>query len=265
VQISPDTEIKALLGRLTDEIGRGLDGSLVGLYVYGSLVTGDFEKESSDIDLLAVVSSDIEGETFDRLDRVHVRFVEDHPAWEDRIEVAYLTAQALWKFKTETNNMAVVSPGEPFHLKAAGRDWLMNWYTVREIGITLYGPPPHTLIPEISKVEFVKAVREHAKSWAERVHEMRTPGSQAYAVLTMCRALYTRTHGEQASKKRAALWARAYLPQWAPLIERSWSRRSDTRDEETDEEDFHETVRFVRDVASRVSGTGGVGDLGPPG
>lgn len=256
MQITPDTEINALLDRLTDEIRRSLNDTLVGLYVYGSLVTGDFEKESSDIDLLAVVGSDIEGETFERLDRMHTRFVEDHPAWEDRIEVAYLSAAALWKFKTETNDMAVVSPGEPFHLKAAGRDWLMNWYTVREIGVTLCGPPPHTLIPEISKDEFVEAAREHARSWEEWVHGMRTPGAQAYAVLTMCRALYTRTHGEQASKKKAALWARAYLPQWAPLIERSWSQRSDTRNEATDEEDFYETVRFVRYVAGRINGTG---------
>jgi hypothetical protein len=265
VQITQDTEINALLDRLTDEIRRNLNGSLVGLYVYGSLVTGDFEKESSDLDLLAVVSSDIEGETFERLDRMHARFVEDHPAWEDRIEVAYVSAPALWKFKTETNNMAVVSPGEPFHLKAAGRDWLMNWHTVREMGVTLYGPPPHTLIPQISSAEFVESAREHARSWEEWVHEMRTPGAQAYAVLTMCRALYTRTYGEQASKKKAAQWAQSYLPQWAPLIERSWSLRSETRDEETDEEDFCETVRFVHDVAGRVSGTGEGGDLGAPG
>jgi predicted nucleotidyltransferase len=254
VQSTPDTEIEALLDRLIDEIGRSLNGSLVGLYVYGSLVTGDFEKESSDIDLLAVVSSNIEGETFERLDRMHTRFVEDHPEWEDRIEVAYLSVPALWKFKTETNSMAVISPGEPFHMKNTGRDWLMNWYTVREMGVALYGPPPHTLIPEISRAELVEAAREHAKCWQEWVHEMRTPGSQAYAVLTMCRALYTHRHGEQVSKKKAALWAKAYLPQWAALIERSWSRRSETRDEETDEEEFHETLTFVHDVACRVSG-----------
>ncbi|HJQ29352.1 MAG TPA: aminoglycoside adenylyltransferase domain-containing protein [Rubrobacter sp.] len=231
-----------------------MNGSLVGLYLYGSLVTGDFERESSDIDLLAVVSSDIEGPAFERLDRMHTRFVEEYPAWEDRIEVAYLSATALRRFKRETHSMAVVSPGEPFHTKAAGRDWLINWYTVREIGVTLCGPPPHTLIPEISRLEFVEAAREHAKYWREWVHEMRTPGSQAYAVLTMCRALYTHTHGEQVSKKKAALWAKAYLPQWAALIERSWSRRSDSGDEETDEEEFCESVRFVHDAAGRVGG-----------
>jgi hypothetical protein len=50
---------------------------------------------------------------------------------------------------------------------------------------------------------------------------MRTPGAQSYAVLTLCRALYTDTHGKQASKKQAALWARAYLPQWPRCYSRA--------------------------------------------
>jgi predicted nucleotidyltransferase len=142
VPVTPDTEIEALLGRLTAEIRRSSNDSLVGLYVYGSLVTGDFDKDRSDIDLLAVVDSDLDGDTFDRLDRMHARFVEDHLAWEDRIEVAYVPDSALWNFRTHTGQIAVVSPGEPFHLKAAGKDWLINWYMVREAGVTLCGPPP---------------------------------------------------------------------------------------------------------------------------
>ena len=65
----------------------------------------------------------------------------------------------------------------------------MNWYTVRNVGVTLYGPPPQTLIPEISQSEFVGAVREQAEIWKEWVYKMRTPGAQFYAVLTLCRTL----------------------------------------------------------------------------
>jgi predicted nucleotidyltransferase len=220
VLVAQDTEIEALLGRLTDEIQRTVRASLVGLYVYGSLVTGDFDKSRSDIDLLAVVDSDVDGDTLDRLDMMHARFVEDYPAWEDRIEVAYVPAPALWNFRIRTDQIAVVSPGEPFHLKAAGKDWLINWYMVREVGVTLCGPP-RALIPEISQSEFVEAVRKQAAEWKEWVYKMRTPGAQSYAVLTLCRALYSHTHGRQASKKRAALWAQARLPQWAPLIQQS--------------------------------------------
>jgi hypothetical protein len=256
VLVTQDTEIEALLGRLTDEIQHNSNDSLVGLYVYGSLVTGDFDKDRSDIDLLAVVDSDVDGDTFDRLDRMHARFVEDHPAWEDRIEVAYVPAPALWNFRTRTDQIAVVSPGEPFHLKAAGKDWLINWYMVREVGVTLCGPPPSAMIPEISQSEFVEAVREQAGEWKEWVYKMRTPGAQSYAVLTLCRALYSHTHGRQTSKKQAASWARTYLPQWAPLIQQSSLWLSEGQDNEAgDEAGLQETVRFVHDVTSRITGT----------
>src|SRR5215208_1537017 len=257
VLVTQDTEIEALLGRLTDEIRSGSNGSLVGLYVYGSLVTGDFDKDRSDIDLLAVVDSDVDGETFDRLDRMHARFVEEHPAWEDRIEVAYVPASALWNFRTRTDQIAVISPGEPFHLKAAGKDWLINWYMVSEVGVTLHGPPPRVMIPEIPQSEFMEAVREQAEAWKEWVFKMRTPGAQSYAVLTLCRALYAHTHGRQASKRQAALWAQAYLPQWAPLIEQISLWLSEDQDEGTgDAAGLRETVRFVHDIAGRITGTG---------
>jgi len=225
--------------------------------VYGSLVTRDFDKDRSDIDLLAVVDTGVDGDTFDRLDRMHARFVEDHPVWEDRIEVAYVPAPALRNFRTQISQIAVVSPGEPFHLKAAGKDWLMNWYTVREVGLTTCGPPPQALIPEVSQSEFVEAVREQAEVWKEWVYNMRTPGAQSYAVLTMCRALYTHAHGRQTSKKQAALWAQDYLPQWASLIQQSSHWLSEGRGKEKCyEEGFYETVRFVHDVAGRITGKG---------
>ena len=251
VTLTADAEIEALLGRLTGEIRRNSNGSLVGLYVYGSLVSGDFDKDRSDIDLLAVVDRDVEGDFFMRLDRMHARFVEAHPAWEDRIEVAYVPALALKKFRAETSEIAVVSPGEPFHHKAAGKDWLLNWYVVREVGVTLWGPTPDTLIPEISQREFVEAVRAQAEAWKTWVYNMRAPGAQAYAVLTMCRALYTHTHGRQASKKQAALLAAEWLPEWAPLIRQSLYRRNEVRD---DEEGFYETVRFVHEISGRITG-----------
>ena len=255
--VTQDAEIEALLGRLTDEIRQNANGSLVGLYVYGSLVTGDFDKDRSDIDLLAVVDTDIDGDTFDRLDRMHARFVQDHPAWEDRIEVAYVPTPALWNFRTHTGRIAVISPGEPFHLKAAGKDWLINWYMVREAGVTLYGPPARVMIPEISQSEFVEAVREQAEAWRDWVYRMRTPGAQSYAVLTLCRALYTYTHGRQASKKQAALWAQARLPQWTPLLQQSLDWLSEQGEDEVgDEAGLQETVRFVHDVADRITGTG---------
>jgi hypothetical protein len=128
---------------------------------------------------------------------------------------------------------------------------------VREAGVTLCGPPPRALIPEISPSEFLEAVREQAEDGKEWVYKMRAPGAQSYAVLTLCRALYTYTNGRQASKKQAALWAQAYLPQWASLIQQSSLWLSEGQDEETgNEAGLPETARFVHDVAGRITGTG---------
>jgi hypothetical protein len=52
---------------------------------------------------------------------------------------------------------------------------------------------------------------------------------QAYAVLTMCRALYTVQHGTVVSKPDAVRWAQEFLgPQWAELVEEAlaWPRGS---------------------------------------
>ncbi|MEK7165733.1 MAG: nucleotidyltransferase domain-containing protein, partial [Patescibacteria group bacterium] len=92
----------------------------MGLYLYGSLVWGDFDREISDIDLLAVTSTGINNKEFDALKIMHDEFVVTHKEWEDRIEVAYVSQQALKTFKDRNSQIAVVSQGEPFHFKDAG-------------------------------------------------------------------------------------------------------------------------------------------------
>ena len=47
-------EVNSLLEEISSEMQSVLGGQLTGLYLYGSLVWGDFDLEISDIDLLAV-------------------------------------------------------------------------------------------------------------------------------------------------------------------------------------------------------------------
>src|SRR5262249_17679020 len=204
-----------LLGSLLHQIQRILGKRLVGLYLYGSLVTGDFDRETSDIDLLAALSSDIDDDAFEQLQVMHNEFVAKNQNWNDRIEIAYLSTAALRTFKSQVSRIAIISPGEPFHIKEAGKDWLINWWAIREKGVALFGPTPGTLIEPISKQEFLQAVQEQAQDWREWVYHMQLRPAQAYAILTLCRALYACEHGQQASKQQAAQWAQARFPEWA--------------------------------------------------
>jgi hypothetical protein len=88
-------------------------------------------------------------------------------------EIAYLSTTALKTFRTQNSTIAIISPGEPFHRIEAGADWLMNWYMVREKGVTLFGPSPTTLIDPIAKENFLQTVREHSEAWAKYVFEAR--------------------------------------------------------------------------------------------
>ncbi len=249
---TPFADINELLELLLSGMQKILGEKLIGLYLYGSLVTGDFDKESSDIDLLTALSSGIDDRDFKHLQKMHNDFANKHKQWDDRIEVCYISVAALRTVKSRTSKVANISPGEPFHRKEARKDWLIDWYVVREKGITLFGPSPKTIIEPISKDEFMQAIRAHAKAWGKWIYDMHNRKSQAYAILTMCRALYTCKIGEQVSKKQAALWAQKEFPEWASLIQNALLWREDWRNEQVDhEETFPETLKFVRFAISQ--------------
>ncbi len=192
--------------------------ALVGLYLYGSLATGDFDERISDIDLLAVLSTEISTDLAARLERVHDQLAEDNPTWRRRIEVVYVSTLALANLRVVPPRIHVISSGEPFHVISAGTDWIITWYPARHDGIALVGPPVTEVVPVTSFEEYANAVRNHMRRFRERIPDDAAPGSQAYAVLTMCRGLYTCMHGEPVSKLRAAAWAQGQLPEWAGLI-----------------------------------------------
>ena len=246
------TDIDRLLEGLLSHIQRIFQEKLVGLYLYGSLTTGDFDSESSDIDLLAVTSSQITAPEFDALCIMHRDFAHDNPEWEDRIDVVYLSVASLRKFRSEKSPI-VISPGEPFHMREgeALKDWLQNWYIVRESGLALFGPPPKTIIPPITQDEFVEAVRRYAMEVSEQVRRQRDRKGQSYAILTMCRALYMRRTGKQASKRQAALWVQQELPEWSRLIQDALMWRQAWRKEHIDHRNT-ETNRFVNFVSDQI-------------
>jgi hypothetical protein len=254
MQVTPYASINELLALILASIQRILGTKLVGLYLAGSLVIGDFDPDISDIDLVAALSSDIDEREFEELQKMHSAFANQHKGWDDRIEVCYISVAALNAVRSRTSNIANISPGEPFHMRESSREWLSDWYLVREMGIALCGPSPKTIIEPISKDEFIQTIKGHAKAWSEWIHDMHGRRSQAYAILTMCRALYTCKNGEQVSKKKAALWAQQELPQWSQLIQHALRWREDWRNEQVDHEaTFAETKRFVDFVGEQVA------------
>jgi hypothetical protein len=78
------------------------------------------------------------------------------------------------------------------------------------------------LLPAIDADHVRRALLDHVRGWSIWVSQMDTPGAQAYAVLTLCRALRRLQNGSQLSKRRAADQTTTVCPEWAGLI--IWAR-----------------------------------------
>ncbi len=220
--------IEELLGRIRASIGDRLSG----LYLFGSLVAGDFDLDKSDIDLLAIVEGDIDDTALVVLGEMHDAFIRSYPEWEDRIEVAYVSVEAMRDFKSHPSRIARISPGEPLHFREMDSQWLMDWYQVQEQDVTVLGPPPHRYIPHISTEEFIESLKNRLPDWRISVGDAHTVGHQSYIILSLCRTLYSIHHSRQVSKVAAGEWASLEFPEWSQLIRDAlrWHGSSDKTD-----------------------------------
>jgi hypothetical protein len=198
------------------------------LSVFGSLVTGAYEPGISDVDFVAALTDDLDEADGARITRMHAEIVAAHPVWTERIEVGYLSLATLRAFQPGSP-MGRISPGEPFHLTAAGTGWLFNLAHLRDRGLTVWGPDPDALVGPIPPERVRAAVRDlmlEWRSWLDEAPYLHELGAQGYMVLTMCRARALAQTGANLGKLEAAAWAEQALPEWGPLIAKAigWRR-----------------------------------------
>jgi hypothetical protein len=252
VSVTPYDDVNQILGELRRGISAVLDDALAGIYLYGSLTYDGYTKGVSDIDLLAALHRDLRASEIAPLATMHAEIVARHSEWDDRVEVIYISTDALRTYKTKRSPIAVVSPGEPLHFRKeqAGDDWLMNWYLVLEHGQTIAGPPPSNFIEPASIGEFLGAIRGHARDWEFWIDGLETSKARAYAVLTMCRTLYSDRHGTHVSKQTAATWVANELPEFRGLIDDALTLRitDHSAAEESGRVSPEETRRFVATI-----------------
>jgi predicted nucleotidyltransferase len=123
---SPHTgAAEKIVEAVTDGITATTGPALVGLYLCGSLATGDFDERISDIDLLAVLSGELSPELSADLERMHDALAIPYTTWRGRIEVVYVSAPGLANFRAMPPRIHVISAGEPFHVISADPDWII--------------------------------------------------------------------------------------------------------------------------------------------
>lgn len=222
-----------LVIRLVGELQAVLGANLIGVYTRGSLATGDFDSESSDIDLLAATERPITPAEFAKLDALHRRYSASGQPFADQIEIAYLDGTALRRYESGRRH-PTLGRGETLAWSEHGSNWVIERWVLRAHGAALFGPPPAALVDAITPADLQEAVRARLPDWAAWANRADDPewslhkGHKAYVVETMCRALYTLANGEYCSKRRARAWALEHVPDpWRATIERAGEWRND--------------------------------------
>lgn len=216
--------INTLINNVSNKIQEVLGNELIGLYLHGSATAGDFNPELSDIDLMALVQSNLSNELFAALEGMHNNLAKSYPEWKDRIEVWYVTVEGIKNFKHHSHEVAVISPGEPFHLKESGDEKLINWYVLGNSSIPLFGPEAKEIIPTISTEEYRAAIKKQVMLWQDWIKEYSqysSRGAAAYVVFTLSRALYSYSNGEQTSKIKSIQWLSTQFPEWRELTNKA--------------------------------------------
>jgi hypothetical protein len=212
---------------LLTNISQVLGNQLVGMYLYGSLSSGDFDLETSDIDFLAITTSTLSDHTIADLEAMHHRLWESGSKWAAKLEGSYIPRREIRKHNQRNGPCPTVNEGR-FYLDTPGSDWIIQRHIVREQGVILAGPDPKTLIDPVSSADLRRAVKGALHEWWFPMLEDPTwlqehgPEYHAFAILTMCRALYTLENGEVVSKPVAARWVQGKLgKEWSRIIDQA--------------------------------------------
>ncbi|MGI8688342.1 MAG: aminoglycoside adenylyltransferase domain-containing protein [Thermomicrobiales bacterium] len=251
---TPYPAVNAVLHLLRGEVRAVLGTEFVGMYCYGSLSLGDFAPGSSDIDFLVVTEHELPESMLHALEAMHARIAASGRKWAEKLEGSYIPRAALRRYDPANNRHPTIGMDWPFSIRAHGSHWVIERSIVREYGVVVQGPPPQTLIAPVSSDDLAAAVRQALDDYwrmpldGPEPEWLRPRDYQAYAILTMCRALYTLAHGTVVSKPAAATWAQQTLPPpWPTLIAKALVWRHDTRPD-----DMTEMLAFIRYTVARV-------------
>jgi len=237
-----------------------LGDQFIGMYLYGSLAYGGFDRDS-DVDFVVVTTTELSEATFKSLRALH-----DHIATLDswcatQLEGSYPPLHALRQFDPRLAFHLHIDRGpdeqlQKMHIQdpSLSRAWWGGWIFLRSVlwenGIILAGPSPRTLtepvLPEELKQAALATLEGCLAPLLEQPAELAKRGYQSYIVLTVCRILYTLERGAIVSKQVASRWAQEWLEEpWRTLIERAWAGRHNP-DEKATEKDLRETQDFIR-------------------
>jgi predicted nucleotidyltransferase len=219
---TPFPAVNQVLRDLLSRIRHLLDEQFIGMYLYGSLAMGDFEPSRSDIDFVVVTDTHLPVPIVEELESMHLDLARKGSKWVRKLEGAYVPKTIIRRHAPEHPPVPTINEGS-FYMAPLGSDWVLQRYVLRETEKSVDGPSLRRLIDPVGPGDLRAAILEIIDQWWEPMladpSRLQDHGYQPFAVLSMCRSLYTMRESELGTKSAAAKWAIASLPaEWSSLI-----------------------------------------------
>ncbi|HLF01647.1 MAG TPA: aminoglycoside adenylyltransferase domain-containing protein [Anaerolineales bacterium] len=239
---TPYPDVNAVLNLLLLDAQAVLGDRFLGMYLYGSLASGDFDPTRSDVDFVIVTDGELPDEMIRALEAMHTRLWASGLKWAAKLEGAYVPQDALRRHTPNGAPCPSINEGK-FYVGELGSDWVIQRHIIREHSAIVAGPEPRPMIDPVQPDDLRRAVLAILREWWAPMLDnpawIRGREYEAFTVLTMCRALYALEYGEIVSKPVAARWARwargALAARWAALIDHALAWSPGTQPSELDE------------------------------
>ena len=181
---------------VTERLRATLGEKLIGVYLHGSAVLGDFVRERSDVDIVAVSDGPLTGDESDAVaERLSsealpcpARGVELHVV--DRAALDDLVEPPPFQLHIATPDRVIVGQGQ-----GGDPDLVMHYAVLRVRGVALAGPPASGIFPTVSREKLVRAFAGELRWALEKNGRERWPDELPWR----------RPHGVCGSYERRAL------------------------------------------------------------
>jgi predicted nucleotidyltransferase len=217
-----DTEmLKYLSEQVTNVIQPVLKSNVIGIYLTGSAVLGDWHYGKSDIDLTVIVNNPISNENAATLKNQMKRLESKYQ--NIKLEIQYIPIPILGKYKED------VEPILAYHDKRHSISYFnfnsVTWYSLKEYGVAIFGKPVDELNLKTTKDELSSYVYENVNSYwamwaasAAKVLSLKgilsfTDWAVEWCVCGISRMYYTLQEKDITSKRGAVEYMMDKVPQ----------------------------------------------------
>ncbi len=222
-------ELEAVLANLVEQLQTILADNLLAVYLSGSIALGDWD-DASDVDFMVVLKDELDLAQLPALQAMHAEMYALPSIWARHLEGSYISQVLVRHADPAKTPLWYLDNGRSHLILSTHDNELVMRWTVREAGITLFGPEPTSLIAPIDAAELRQEIRNTMHDWAGAMdaqqYAMTNQWVQAFTVVSYCRMLHSLATGRIGSKRAGVTWALTNLePQWHRLIEKAWANR----------------------------------------